>query len=194
MTSAIEKQEDKVLDDFLAEPAQDRQTLELYLKRYPEHAGALLDLFTTLTLTPAVPTASSSAPRDERWLGEAVGRLRRRLDAATVDPFQSLTPQAYAAVRTRLGVRSATLTGFRDRQVDLASVPQKFLQRLADALGASVDALRAYLAQPPRLAAQSYRADTAPQVQATKISFEALLAAANEPPDVRHRLLSEAER
>lgn len=193
MTSTADKHEDQVLDDFLAEPAQDRPTLELYLKRHPEHAGALLDLFTAVTLTPPHAIASRGSS-DEAWLGEAVGRLRRRLDAAAADPFQSVTPQAYAAVRTRLGVRSATLTGFRDRQVDVASVPQRFLQQLAAALGASVDALKAYLAQPPRLATQSYRAETAPKAQGAKISFEALLAAANEPPEVRDRLLSEADR
>lgn len=192
MSSAIDKTEDQVLDDFLAEAAQDRPTLELYLKRYPEHAGALLDLFTAITLTPEVP-AASAAPADESWLGEAVGRLRRRLSAGVPDPFQSLTPQAYAAVRTRLGVRSATLTGFRDRQVELASVPTRFLQQLAAALGASVDTMRTYLAQPPRLAVQSYRADSAPQAQVAKVSFRTLLAAANEPPEVRDRLLSEAD-
>lgn len=191
MSSAVENHEDQVLDDFLAEPAQDRLTLELYLKRYPEHAGALLDLFTAVTLTPPVSTASPSSA-DEAWLGRAVGRMRRRYEAAA-DPFQNVAPQAYAALRTRLGVRSATLTGFRDRQVELGSVPQRFLQQLADGLGASVDALRAYLAQPPRLAVQSYRAETAPQAQGAKVSFEALLAAANEPPEVRDRLLSETD-
>lgn len=190
MSPAFDRDEDQVLDDFLSEAAQDRATLERYLKLYPDHAGALLDLFTTLTLQP--PSAQApGAEADEAWVDSAVVRLRNRLRGEVVNPFQPLTAQAYNAVRTRLGIRSATLAGFRDRQVELSTVPVRWLRKLAEVLGTSLGALETYLGQPPRLAAQSYRADAAPQAAASKISFEALLAAANEPAETRSQLLSE---
>src|SRR5579863_8740568 len=107
--------ENHVLDDYLSEPVQDRATLERYVRLYPAHADALHDLhFRIHQQKGEAPTDDSV---DEAWLDDAVSRMRRRLDAAPIDPFQGLTPAQLTTIREQIGIRAFTLSGFRDRLV-----------------------------------------------------------------------------
>jgi hypothetical protein len=192
MTDTPHPSEDDVLNDFLSETAQDRTALERYLRLYPAHAGALLDLYGTVTRQQQAAD-DESADLDEAWIAQSVARLRASFNAeAPADPFLCLSPIQFNAVKATLGMRSGTLTGFRDRLVDVATVPVRVLRDLAAALGTSLEGLTAFLAMPPRLAgAQSYRADGQPQAPSAKVSFEALMIAANETAETRARLLAE---
>ncbi len=199
MIDAPHPSEDDVLNDFLSEAAQDRATLERYLRLYPAHAGALLDLHGTVTRQQQAAKDDSTEvdeawiAQSEAWIAQSVDRMRASLSASEpADPFHSLDPIQFNAVKAALGMRSGTLTGFRDRLVDVATVPVRILRALAAALGASLEDLTAFLTLPQRLAAaQSYRADGQPQAPAAKVSFEALMIAANESPETRARLLAE---
>jgi hypothetical protein len=92
-----------------------------------------------------------------------------------------------------LGIRAATLNGFRDRFVDAATIPRHVLQDFAEAVGQTLAEFLAYLAQPAQLANQSYRADGRPSAPNSKISFAQLLEQANESQDVRSRLLEDRD-
>jgi hypothetical protein len=131
---------------------------------------------------------------DEVWLDTAVARMQSRLGAAPVDPFESLTPDQLLALRQKLGIRAATLKGFCDRFIDVATVPRHVLQDFANNLDRSLTEFLAFLVLPPRMAAnQSFRADGRPSAPAVKITFAELLEQANESEEVRSRLLEEPD-
>jgi hypothetical protein len=183
--------ENRILDDYLSEPVQDRTTLERYLLLYPMHADALHDLHFSL-LQHSEGAAIADQAVDAAWVNTAVARMRQRLDATPKDPFQGLTPAQLTAIREEVGIRAGTLAGFRDRLVDAATVPRRVLQQFAAAIGQGTAEFLAYLALPPKMAAnQSFRAQGKPQAPAQKISFAKLMEDANEPDDVRARLLED---
>lgn len=188
MIRRIEPDERDVLDDFLSEPSTGRDTLELYLRLYPSHADAILDLYHSIQRP---IEAASGAEVDEAWVARGVAKLRQRLHTHdVVDPFKGLKPARFNAIKAKLGIRSSTLTGFRDRLVAVATVPSHVLRALAEALEVALEDFKEFLELPPRQAAgTSYRADGKPQAPGEKVSFEELLQAANEPAEVRARLL-----
>jgi hypothetical protein len=190
MTDPRSTAENHVLDDYLSEPVQDRATLERYVRLFPAHADALHDLhFRIHQQKDAAPTDDSV---DEAWLDDAVARMRRRLDAAPIDPFQGLTQAQMRRIRETVGIRAFTLSGFRDRLVDSVTVPKHVLRQLADAVDQGMAEFLAYLAQPPKMAANlSFRSQGKPQGSLEKITFAKLLEDANEPNDVRDRLLKD---
>lgn len=188
MIGRIEPDEQDVLDDFLSEPSMDRETLELYLRLYPSHAGAILDLYHSIQR----PVEDAPiAEVDEAWVKSGVAAFRQRLQArAPIDPFKGMKPAVFNAIKVKLGIRSGTLTGFRDRLVAIATVPSHVLLALAEALETAPEALKAFLELPPRQAVgASFRADGKPRTSVEKVSFAELLQAANEPDEVRARLL-----
>lgn len=194
MTDKPNPSEDDVLNDFLSEAAQDRATLERYLQLYPMHAGPLLDLQRAIAQQRDLETEDERWEPAEAWVANSVARLRERLTVSPpADPFQNLSPARFNAVKAKLGVRSSTLTGLRDRLVNAATVPRHVLRELAEALGTALDGLVAFLELPPRTAAQSFRAEGRPQVPGDKVTFEELLIASNEPPETRARLLEEGD-
>jgi hypothetical protein len=193
MTDTKLAAENRVLDDYLSEPTQDRVTLERYLLLYPMHTDALHDLhFRILQQNDRATLANETV--DEEWLDASVARMRQRLNATPSDPFQGLTQAQLNAIRENVGIRASTLVGFRDRLVDAATIPKHVLHQLADAVGQRAAEFLAYLALPPRVAPnQSFRAQGRPQASAAKITFAKLLEDANESEDVRSRLLEDHE-
>jgi hypothetical protein len=194
LSGAPHPSEEDVLDDFLSETSRDPKTLARYLQLYPMHAGALLDLHYALERQALDPAEEREGP-DDAWISQSVAALRTRLNTSTAtDPFQNLGRAGFNAVKAKLGVRSSTLTGFRDRLVTAASVPTHVLHALAEALGAGFDELVSFLELPARqAAAQSFRADGRPQPPRNKVTFAELLEATNEPPETRARLLGEGD-
>jgi hypothetical protein len=193
MTNARDAAENKILDDYISEPAHDLATLERYLALYPDAADALHNLHFAMH-TRGVAAAQLEGAEDEPWLDSAVARVQARLGAAPLDPFESKSPEQLAAVRQRLGIRAATFKGFCDRFVDVSTVPRHVLRELAHDLDRSLIELLAFLVQPPRMAAsQSFRADGRPGAPAAKISFAQLLEQSNETEEVRRRLLEERD-
>lgn len=189
---------DDILEDFAAQPRHDRATLEAYLARYPEHAGALLDLSHELRLQ-SRPEACPIPEADEAWLEESWRRFSAsafpaEAAQAAPDPFARLTAGQLADVRRDLDVPTAVVTAFRDRCVEASTVPLAFLRRFAKQLNASLDEFLAHLDGPPRLAAAtSHKSGAAPQAPREKMTFEAVLVDALVPAERRKALLTEGD-
>jgi hypothetical protein len=188
---------EEVLHEFAAERVRDAGTLERYLRAHPSMAEALVDLSLELRLRDAA--AATSVPDDEAWLDASWNALQstmavRAAVTPTVDPFAALSTARVRDVRIRLGVPSGVMHGLRNRIVELASVPERFLRSLAAELGSSLEDLRSFLAGPPRLAeAMSFKADDAPEPPVAKISFEQLLIDTRVPEEERSRLMADAD-
>ena len=186
---------EEVLLEFAAEPLRDRATLERYLREHPSMAEALIDMSLELRLQRV--TAGATVPDDDAWVDASWRSFQEAMSAgiapsSVADPFAPMSPAALVTLRRNLGIPSGVVQGFRTRVVDAGTVPEGFLAALARELGASLDGLRAFLANPPRLApGMSYKSDTPPFVHDRKIPFEQLLLDAKVPDEDRARLLTD---
>lgn len=197
MTPRLPSDLDDVLEAFAGEPDTGDAALAGYIRRYPQFAVALAEFALELRLTVAAE-GQASAP-DVVWLNESWRKFERAAAAAfplppsaAMDLFAGLTPARLAGIRRELDIPTAILNGFRDRLVLAATVPARFMGRLANALGIGFDELRAFLELPSRVnTAASYSATGTPGVADAKIGFETLLDQAMVSPDRRRALMQE---
>jgi hypothetical protein len=194
MTSPIQQPSlEDVLGAFSVESAPDRETLELYLRRYPQFADALIDLSRELHRT----LPSSAAPLPAEHEAKIDAAWRRHVEAlsppAQVDLFAALSTQELRDLSNALDVPRQVITAFRDRRVIMDSVPRHFLRRLAALVHQPLERLAASLvpATQPALA-RSYKSDTKPTA-GEPVTFERLLIDAGVPDDKRAQLLADAD-
>lgn len=164
-----------VLLAFAVEPVQDRVTLEHYLKRYPQHAEALVDYSIELMIDPSRRRTNDEVPSEQivaqawRQFEEAVHSTNK--ETAT-NPFAHLNPAAFKAVARNLDITSLLLGRLRDRAIDAGTIPTRFVEILAVRLGSSFEAVIGYLRNPPAMvSSQSFRSGSNPVV-GEKISFD----------------------
>ena len=181
----------QVLDLFAIAYRESTAALAEFLVKYPELADSLVDYAHQLNLQRECAGETSITPEDELWIEAQVSRISAARSAIS-DPFAAWQPSQYVEARKALGVPSAVLTAFRDRLVNVASVPLPFLDRLARLLRVGMADLVAFLEGSPRLAGNAvYKADAAPEAPAEKVSFESILAQAGVPADQVSALLEE---
>ncbi|OOG36630.1 hypothetical protein [Polaromonas sp. A23] len=165
--------EEEVLLAFSVEPSHGRETLEQYLKEYPEHASALVDCSIELMMDAVGGTqaaATSEGAVDNAWR-RFQAAVAEPADAPLVNPFSKLNPSAFKSVAKKLDVSNLFLIRLRDRAVSAASIPAQFVQGLAAELGATADAVAAYLRSPPAMVSgHSFRSSVKPEV-AEQITF-----------------------
>jgi hypothetical protein len=167
--------EEEVLLAFSVEPTHDRATLEYYLSQYPEHAQAIVDCSIELMMDASRSgedvQVSSDQVIEQAWrqFQAAVGSAQRGVIA---NPFAQLTPTAFKSMAKRLDISNLFLLRVREREINPAAIPGRLVQRLAAELGATADAVSAYLGSPPAMvSSQSFRSNVKPAVVA-QISFE----------------------
>ena len=183
-----------VLGAFGDESSPDRTTLERYLRRYPQFAAALIDLSRELNRSPSLETASDR-PDDESRIEAAWSRHAAARPGGIDDPFASLSLTRLQNLAKTLDVPRQVITAFRDRKVIVASVPRRWLRRLADEISSSLERLVHNLSAPTddtSALARSYKADNKPSGGGL-VSFERILVDAGVPDDKRAELLAEDE-
>lgn len=167
--------EEEVLLAFSVEPTHDRATLEHYLSQYPEHAQALVDCSIELMMN-AYRAGEDVQVSSDHVVGQAWRQFQSAMGSAQgsviANPFAQLTPTAFKAMAKRLDISNLFLIRVRERAIDAATIPGRLVQRLAAELGATADAVSAYLGSPPAMvSSQSFRSNVKPAV-AAQISFE----------------------
>lgn len=178
-----------VLDAFAVEPDHDKATLDKYLRLYPAHAMALIELSRELSRTD-LNYDSALTPADETLLDAVWRRRVSTVTASAVNPLASLAPKERADLADLLGLKRQIFTLFREGRIALATVPSRFLRRMAAAVSLTVDELIAGLSVP-MATARSYKSDGKPLVAPAQVTFErALIDAGVEEAD-RAALLAE---
>lgn len=166
--------EEEVLLNFSVEPTHDGNTLQRYLKEYPEYSAALVACSIELMVAPTRSDEEVSASET------AVDRAWQRFQSAInvpdgiilTNPFTKLNPTAFRSLAKKLDVTNLLLVRLRDRAIDAATIPRRFVEKLATELGATADAVMAYLSSPPGMVSNhSFRSIGKPTVTA-QISFE----------------------
>lgn len=150
----IAADEQSVLMAFALEPSHSRETLERYVKEYPQHALALIDCSIDILRENAMPNAAEAAV-PESAVNKAWERFERAVqqpEAELVNPFARLTTSALKALAKRMDVSNLFVLRLRDRLIIAGTVPSRFVERLAAELGATATAVRTYLEEPPGVA------------------------------------------
>src|SRR4051812_28096708 len=178
MTS--EKSAEDVLFAFSVEPRHDRETLERYLKSYPQLADDLLDLSHELrisaSLGPAGVLAEDEASLRAAWQQYSAVAPQGVPSASVGDLFNRFKGRTFVALAEELLIPRSVLVALRDRLVLPSSIPTGFIRRFAQAADATIEAVQQHLALPPvTSAAVNFKADQKPETQA-QIPFETLLA------------------
>lgn len=166
--------EEEVLLAFSVEPVHDRTKLERYLIDYPAYADALIACSIELMVDP--PQNVEVEATSEAAVGQAWQRFQfavSKSDKATlINPFAALNSAAFRSLAKALGINNLLLIRLRDRAIIAATIPHRFVQTLAAALGATTDVVMDYLCCPPAIVSeQSFRSTEKPSV-AEQIPFE----------------------
>ncbi len=165
--------EEEVLLAFSVEPTHDRETLEQYLREYPEHAKALVTCSIELMLdskrSDEVAVTSEGAV-DRAWQRfQAV--VSQHDEVLVTNPFATLNPTAFRSLAKKLDITNLLLIRLCDRAIVAATIPRRFVQGLATELGATAEAVMDYLQSPPAIVSgHSFRSAVKPAVT-EQISF-----------------------
>lgn len=161
---------DDVLYAFAVEENTGHDTLVHYLKTYPQYANDLVDLSRELN---RASIDSDLSEEDERSIDAAVARFRA--GGGLKNTAVTLPSQAFTAAAALLQLPIQAMLAFRERRVDLTSVPASFLARLAQALNTSSEQLHEFLSQPPLVSAARQSKSNVKPAAVTKVSFEKIL-------------------
>lgn len=168
--------EEEVLLAFSVEPTHDRATLEHYLSQYPEHAQAIVDCSIELMVHASSSgedvLVSSGQVVDQAWHQFQAAMGSAQNTAVIINPFAQLQPTAFKSMARKLNISNLFLIRVRERAIDAATIPQRFVQQLAAELDATAESVSNYLRSPPAMVSSlSFRSNLKPEVGA-QIPFE----------------------
>lgn len=185
-----DRSEEEVLLTFSVEPTHDRKTLEQYLTDYPEHAKALIACSIELMVdaTRSVETVATSENAVDLAWQRFQSAVSQPEEASVLNPFATLNPTAFKSLAKKLDVNNLLLIRLRDRAIVAATIPRRFVQRLATELGATTDAVMEYLRNPPAIVSgHSFRSTVKPAVT-EQISFEKAVETSQLTPSQQEAL------
>lgn len=177
--------EESVLMAFSMEPSHGRETLERYIREYPQHATALIDCSVDLLHEPPVEDVSATVVSDSA-VAKAWQRFERAVqqtNAEVANPFATLNQTGFKSLARSLDVSSLFLMRVRDRAISAATIPARFIEKLASELGATAQAVGAYLQGPPSMVSgHAFRSSVKPSV-GEQITFDQAVAASQLTPE-----------
>ncbi|WP_372164540.1 hypothetical protein [Xanthomonas euvesicatoria] len=184
--------EESVLMAFSMESSHGRETLERYIREYPQHTAALIDCSIDLTHEP--PAGDAQAPElPDSSVDKAWHRFERAVQqpyTEAANPFAKLDRSSFKSLARSLDVSNLFLMRVRDRAILAATIPAQFVEKLASELGATVQAVGAYLQGPPRMVSgQVFRSDVKPSV-GEQITFDQAAQTSQLTPEQQATLKS----
>ena len=153
--------------------------LQRYLARYPEHSLALIDLSRELTRE----FDDDVSPGAVEFDLVAAGMARLRENIVTLQALQAAPAKVFADAIKVLSLPMQVGLAFRERRIEVATLPRRVLAKMAEALQTSTETLLSYLVLPPDAPLARARKSTAKPATPAKVSFERILqdAGVDEP-------------
>lgn len=166
--------EEEVLLAFAVEPNQDQNTLDRYLRDYPEYAIALVECSVEL-MADAVRSLneieSTAGAVDSAWQRfQSVMKMTE--DNPLTNPFAKLKSADFKSLAKRLEITTLMLIRLRDRAIKPITIPKSFNQRLATELGTTAESLLAFLNGPPIMTSNLNFRSAVESVIQDQISFQ----------------------
>ena len=177
--------EESVLMAFSMEPRHGRETLERYIREYPQHATALIDCSIDLLHEPpaddAPATVVSDSAVDKAW--QRFERAVQQPDAEVANPFAKLNTSSFKSLARSLDVSNLYLMRVRDRAISATTIPARFVEKLASELGSTAQAVGAYLQGPPGMVSgHAFRSSMKPSV-GEQLTFDQAVATSQLTPE-----------
>ncbi|MDO9596228.1 MAG: hypothetical protein Q7J47_00770 [Azoarcus sp.] len=177
--------EESVLMAFSMEPSHGRETLERYIREYPQHATALIDCSIDLLHEPPADDVSATVVSDsavaKAW--QRFERAAQQPNAEVANPFAKLNQTGFKSLARSLDVSNLFLMRVRDRAISAATIPARFVEKLASELGATAHAVGAYLQGPPGMVSgHAFRSSVKPSV-GEQITFDQAVATSQLTPE-----------
>lgn len=184
--------EEFVLMAFSMEPSHGRETLERYIREYPQHTTALIDCSIDLIHEPPVGDVQAAevpdSTVDKAW--QRFERAVQQPDAEVANTFAKLSTSSFKSLARSLDVSNLFLMRVRDRAIRASTIPFRFTEKLASELGATVQAVGAYLQGPPRMVSgQAFRSSVKPSV-GEQITFDQAVQTSQLTPEQQATLKS----
>ncbi len=183
MNTTPQASKDDVLHAFSAESNPNADTLVSYLKRYPQYREALIDLsielFTAPKFDKVVAEKVSSDKSKQAW--SKFQSLLSPTDPASTaplpmdNPLSNLSDERFRELASELNVNRLFLSRLRDCSIQVATIPQRFLSVVAQALTVSVEGLTSALEAPHVVASGLRHKASGKPGAGDKITFEEAL-------------------
>jgi hypothetical protein len=162
---------DDVLRAFAMEFEPGDGVLQRYLAQYPEHSSALIDLSMEMTREFDDDVPPGAAEFDL----VAAGMERLRENPATLQSLKAAPAKAFADAIKVLSLPMQVGLAFRERRIEVATLPRHVLAKMAEALQTSTETLLSYLTLPPEAPLARARKSAVKPVAPEKVSFERVL-------------------
>lgn len=183
MNTTPQVSKNDVLHAFSAESNPNADTLARYLKCYPQYREALIDLSIELFTAPKFDeVAAEKVPNDQSK--QAWSKFQSLLspnDPASTAPFSTdnplsnLSDERFRELASELNVNRLFLSRLRDCSIQVATIPQRFLSAVAQALTVSVEDLTSALEAPTAVAPGLRHKASGKPGAGDKITFEEAL-------------------
>lgn len=163
-------------DDVLYAFAMDHETggsspLARYLKDYPQFAIDLVEFSRELS------REVSDEPLDAEELAYLDGKMGRlRESAVTLSNLQAAPTRLFTEAATALGLPLQVGLALRERRIEVASLPGRLLEKLAQALHASATTVHSFLSMPAQVSTLRANKSNNKPGPALKVPLERLLA------------------
>jgi hypothetical protein len=179
---------EEVLSAFSVESKRDSETLQRYLKAYPQYVVEIASLSHELSrnLEKAALSEKDKTAIDAVWKKHATV-----ISVRPDDVFASLPLLKLREVANTLDIPLQVIAAFKEHKVIVASIPKRFLAGLSAAINKTMEevtAALAFSADPACL--RSHKSDEKPKAL-TPVSFEKLLIDAEVPPEKRALLMAD---
>lgn len=171
MTQRSQITADDVLRAFAMDFEPCAGVLQRYLAQYPEHSIALIDLSTELTRE----FDDDLPPGADEFDLVAAGMARLRESAMTLEALQAAPAKTFTEASDLLALPMQVGLAFRERRIDVATLPQRMAAKVAEALKTSTETLLSYLVLPAMVPAARARKSTLRPTSPEKVSFERVL-------------------
>lgn len=159
-------------------------TLKQYLALYPEHATVLVDLSRELSRE-----VEDEAPNALDIALAAARMSRLREVTVPLASLQAAPASQFIGAAEALSLPMLVGIAFKERRIDVASLPRRLLVRFAGELRASMDTLVSYLEQTPQASLHRSRKSSVKPTRAEKVPFEQILREAGVDEQVISNLL-----
>ena len=163
---------EEVLYAFSVEPEIDAALLEEYIRKYPQCRDELIDLSLELSLMPKgeeMP-ANEGVSESVESLWSSFQSMLEASDPISLpaselnNPLESLDKRGFIELAKQLNVSRMFLTRVRDKTIIASTLPMRFVEKVANAVGIGVESMRNVLAAPSTIApGVRFKADGKPE-------------------------------
>lgn len=161
--------------------------LQRYLSDYPEHSVALIDLCMELTREFDDNVPPGAAEFDL----VSTGMVRLRENAETLKYLEASPAKVFTEAISALALPMQVGLAFRERRIDVATLPHHMAVKMAEALKTSTETLLSYLEFPAVAPMARARKSAVKPVVPEKVSFERVLQDAGVDEQIISNLLRE---